>query len=246
MSSPESPSAPGAPGLFARQAQRSASNAHPATNTRVTRTIANDRNVSTVILRTSRQTSICVRCGHLDREETSGAPPARRPDNAVESRVLLARAGRKPGSVPALPPAMVIPLGRPLPDGSCDQLEIESARATPAGHPAISDRSCSRWGLPCPPRHRGGGALLPRRFTLTGPCEPAVYFLLHCPSSHPDWPLASTLPCGARTFLDGRPKGPPRPPHRLEREARGLYQAQPERGLEAAWPALSSFIRSSQ
>ena len=30
---------------------------------------------------------------------------------------------------------------------------------------AIPDRSCSRWGLPCPPRHRGGGALLPHRFT---------------------------------------------------------------------------------
>ena len=82
--------------------------------------------------------------------------------------MLLARAGRKPGSVPALPPVVVIPLGRPLPDGSCDQLEIESTRATPAGCPAISDRSCSRWGLPCPPRHRGRGALLPHRFTLTG------------------------------------------------------------------------------
>ena len=34
----------------------------------------------------------------------------------------------------------------------------------------------------------------------------AVYSLLHFPSSHLDWPLASTLPCGARTFLDGRPK----------------------------------------
>ena len=86
--------------------------------------------------------------------------------------VLLARAGRKPGSVPALPPVVVIPLGRPLPDGSCDQLEIESTRATPAGCPAISDRSCSRWGLPCPPRHRGRGALLPHRFTLTGAYPP--------------------------------------------------------------------------
>jgi hypothetical protein len=28
--------------------------------------------------------------------------------------------------------------------------------------------SCSRWGLPCPRRHRRGGELLPRRFTLTG------------------------------------------------------------------------------
>ena len=27
-------------------------------------------------------------------------------------------------------------------------------------------RSCSRWGLPCRPRHRGRGALLPPRFTL--------------------------------------------------------------------------------
>jgi len=55
------------------------------------------------------------------------------------------------------------------------------------------------------------------RCALTAPFHPyrclsatAVYFLLHCPSSHPDWPLASSLPCGARTFLDGRPKGPPR------------------------------------
>jgi hypothetical protein len=36
----------------------------------------------------------------------------------------------------------------------------------------------------------------------------AVCSLLHFPSSHLDWPLASTLPCGARTFLDGRPKAP--------------------------------------
>jgi len=30
---------------------------------------------------------------------------------------------------------------------------------------------------------------------------PAVSFLWHFPSSHLDWPLASTLPCEARTFL---------------------------------------------
>jgi len=28
-------------------------------------------------------------------------------------------------------------------------------------------RPCSRWGLPCRPRYRGRGGLLPRRFTLT-------------------------------------------------------------------------------
>jgi hypothetical protein len=51
------------------------------------------------------------------------------------------------------------------------------------------------------------GALLPHRFTL--PCaarqawKPSgVYFLLHFPASYLDWPLASTLPFGAPTFLD--------------------------------------------
>ena len=29
----------------------------------------------------------------------------------------------------------------------------------------------------------------------------AVCFLWHCPAGHPGWPLAITLPCGARTFL---------------------------------------------
>ena|SRR5581483_5884586 len=52
------------------------------------------------------------------------------------------------------------------------------------------------------------GALLPHRFTLT--CEgrsppSAVCFLLHCPASHLDWPLASTLLCGVPTFLNTVP-----------------------------------------
>ncbi len=33
---------------------------------------------------------------------------------------------------------------------------------------AVPIWSCSRWGLPCPPRYRSGGALLPHPFTLTG------------------------------------------------------------------------------
>ena len=46
------------------------------------------------------------------------------------------------------------------------------------------------------------------RCALTAPfhpyrplAEPAVCFLWHFPASCLDWPLASTLPCGARTFL---------------------------------------------
>jgi hypothetical protein len=52
------------------------------------------------------------------------------------------------------------------------------------------------------------GALLPHRFTLTcadlGPPS-AVCSLWHFPADHPDWPLTSTLPYGAPTFLDPVP-----------------------------------------
>jgi hypothetical protein len=60
----------------------------------------------------------------------------------------------------------------------------------------------------------GAGALLPHRFTLAcaGRSPPsAVCFLLHCPSGRPDWPLASTLPYGAPTFLDTIPANRPEP-----------------------------------
>jgi hypothetical protein len=66
--------------------------------------------------------------------------------------------------------------------------------------------SCTGWGLPCRPRHRGRGALLPHRFTLATRASrrrSAVCSLWHFPAGHPDRPLAGTLPCGARTFLGG-------------------------------------------
>ncbi len=42
--------------------------------------------------------------------------------------------------------------------------------------------SCSVWGLPCLPRYRGSGALLPHLFTLTRSCW-AVCSLWHWPST---------------------------------------------------------------
>src|SRR5450432_419057 len=70
--------------------------------------------------------------------------------------MLLARAGRKPGSVPTLPPVVVIPLGRPLPDGSCDLLEIESTRATPARFPSRSRTGLASGGVCHAPSVTGG------------------------------------------------------------------------------------------
>ena len=50
---------------------------------------------------------------------------------------------------------------------------------------------------------RRAGGLLHHRFTLTAGKPEAVCFLWHFPASHLGWPLATTLPCGARTFLGG-------------------------------------------
>ena len=59
--------------------------------------------------------------------------------------------------------------------------------------------SCTKWGLHGSRSHLQDGELLPRLFILTNIV--GGYFLLHFPSSHLDWSLASTLPYGARTFL---------------------------------------------
>ena len=61
----------------------------------------------------------------------------------------------------------------------------------------------------CRTCHQDRGRLLPCHFTLAcdlptgGPS--AVCFLLHFPSVHTVWPLASTLPFAARTFLRQEP-----------------------------------------
>ena len=81
-------------------------------------------------------------------------------------------------------------------------------RASRLVTPRLPTRPCSGWGLPCHPRYRGRGGLLPRRFTLTSRRPrrrvEAVCFLWHFPRGHPHRALPGTLPCGARTFL-----GPP-------------------------------------
>ena len=74
--------------------------------------------------------------------------------------------------------------------------ERESLLRLPAA-PAAPIRSCSRWGLPCRPRCRGRGALLPHRFTLARGClaalARAVCFLWHFPWGRPRRPLAGTV-----------------------------------------------------
>jgi len=88
---------------------------------------------------------------------------------------------------------------------------------------AISEQTRERWtGRPCLNPFREGDApllaLAPggvcravsvtrdavRSYRTVSPLPPlpkAVCFLWHFPAAHADWPLTSTLPCGARTFL---------------------------------------------
>jgi len=89
----------------------------------------------------------------------------------------------KPGSVRALRRGTAIPLGRALLRASRDQPGRRGGNASASAEffrsPAAPIRSCSRWGLPCRPRCRGRGALLPHRFTLAGgelpPCAGGLF-----------------------------------------------------------------------
>src|SRR5437762_7127180 len=103
---------------------------------------------------------------------------------------------------------MIICLGRPSPDASCDRPWGDGgAGHTPSPLCGLAPGGVYRAG----PVAGAAGALLPHRFTLAR-CRPlalasdrplAVYSLLHFPWARAPWELPSTLPCGVRTFLDG-------------------------------------------
>ncbi len=140
-----------------------------------------------------------------------------------------AKAARRPVSRVLSVPCedeTAIPLGRASRRASRDQpgrrggnALASAARVAPRGSPAAPIRSCSRWGLPCRPRCRGRGALLPHRFALAGggrALAPAVCFLWHYPWGRPRRPLAGTVFPWSPDFPP-RPK-PQRPSGRLARE----------------------------
>jgi hypothetical protein len=105
---------------------------------------------------------------------------------------------------------------------------LSSALRRLGGHPSVRPtwdvgrathvpvRPCSGWGLPSRPGRPGRWCALAAPFhpCLCLPGEPggpsAVCSLWHCPAGRPDWHLASTLPCGAPTFLDAVPGRPGR------------------------------------
>ncbi len=83
----------------------------------------------------------------------------------------------------------------------------DTRRRRPA---AVPTWSCSRWGLPCRPRRRGRGALLPPRFALTGARERAGRRYVFCgtvPGVAPAGRYPAPFLRGARTFLPPVPRG---------------------------------------
>ena len=139
--------------------------------------------------------------GSLCRRASSGSIP--RTWHAARVR-WTDQAACKPGSVGPRTPRGIrdvaaIPLGRPLPTASSNQpgrLAWREGLRLPRERPrAAPIRFCSRWGLPCRPRCRVRGALLPHRFTLAaaGASPAAVCSLWHCPWGRPRRMLSGTV-----------------------------------------------------
>jgi len=110
---------------------------------------------------------------------------------------------------------MAIHLGRPLPGASRDLPGWQRGNP-PANNAlaAIPTWSCSRWGLPCRPRYRGRGALLPPHFALTGTRFRAGRRNIFC-GTVPGVAPAGRYPAprlrGARTFLPPAARAERRP-----------------------------------
>jgi hypothetical protein len=126
---------------------------------------------------------------------------------------------------PGVARVAAIHLGPALPPASCGPPGDSAGSASTAASPRPvrprfdlapggvyrADRSPGRWCALTAPFHP---YRRPHRTVRTRRRAAAVCFLWHCPAGRPDWRLASTLPCGGRTFLGPGQPGP-RPPGRL-------------------------------
>ena len=141
----------------------------------------------------------------------------------------------KPRSVPLTAPlsrprsgAAIISLGRALPPASSSLPGTPTVRAAPCGRHATGSLLLGLApGGVClaGPVARAAGEALTSPFHPYRPCRgrrlrgTAVCFLWHFPSGYPAWPLASTMLCGARTFLEPlrlRRRSGPQPPSQPE------------------------------
>ena len=149
------------------------------------------------------------------------------PEKWPERREARCQPACKPGSgwpEDRSPDVTAIPLGRASLRASSNQPGRQGLETGPLPLRAgiVPIRFCSRWGLPCRPRCRVRGALLPHLFTLTACRSPRRFDLC---GAFPGVAPAGRYPApcfrGARTFLPYRSRsGRPadwRAPSALER-----------------------------
>jgi hypothetical protein len=162
---------------------------------------------------------------------TSRSPAKRGPERvAARFRGRWDQPAYKPGSV--RPERSRAPTWRPfLWDGRCrppratNPGDWPGERACPSREGrAAPIRSCSRWGLPCRPRCRVRGALLPHPFTLTPDASGAVCSLWHCPWGRPRRTLSGTVSPWSPDFPPRTRMRPERPPGRLIRGQMGPHR----------------------
>ena len=214
-----------------------------------------------------------------------GAHRATPPESAArpQGRVSRARTKQKRPSLEvtvsrvlfsALPRRGVILLGRSLPTGSSDRLEIGSTRATPAGLPPRSRTGLAPGGVcraplvteravrsyrtvsPLPPAETGGGL-----FSVALSFEsPRLAVSQHLALWSPDFPrrdlTISPRPTPSPPARGGRSiaESPEFPAHLVrgarirstKKRAQPLEEAAGDLGVAAGASAAGSFIRSSQ
>lgn len=166
----------------------------------------------------------------VDRHDGKERPPSRARENKRAKRAYkpgsvadghlswLARHRTAPRTLPGRRPGRPIaPLFALAPDG------VYQAAALPR-----------RWWSLTPPFQ-----LFPLRAESARRWESS--FLRHFPSGCPAWPLASILPCGARTFLTPAPERRSR--DRLARFARGIVASDASYGAQASNPHEASATR---
>ena len=158
----------------------------------------------------------------------------------------------KPGSV--RPERSRAPTWRPfLWDGRCrppratNPGDWPGERACPSREGrAAPIRSCSRWGLPCRPRCRVRGALLPHPFTLTPDASGAVCSLWHCPWGRPRRTLSGTVSPWSPDFPPRTLMHPERPPGRLIRgQMRPRRRPGQESQMDYQLPVFSIDVQGS-
>ena len=127
-------------------------------------------------------------------------------ETAVRNRTRIRRSGSvsrilfRPSSRKEV---AIIPLAPRLPAGSSN-LPGGFGRASLKRPPIWP---CSVWGLPCPPCHQDGGALLPHLFTLATPGfrpEFGGVFSVALSLGSPSLAVSQHTALGVRTFLPGR------------------------------------------